>query len=313
MPRDYEINQSFLKTIVGPEDANLDVVAVHGLNPKNTPNHAEATWTSGDKLWLRDFFPDLSPKTRVMLFGYNANVAFETSSAGIREQAENLLNWLNIERKNDPGRMLVFFCHSMGGILVKRALVHAKSDKNYEPIHTSTAGLVFFATPHKGGNHAALGDVAAKIARGVLLYPSNTFMEALKRNSIFADTFIDDFRQHLEDYLILSFYETRPMGKLGIIVDKRSATLGLPGTRELQIGLDADHREICKFKSEGDPIFKQVSQNILFLLEAAWTAKTHKSSLSRLGISSLKTEEKLKFHSTWRTEDIKTHLYGFLN
>lgn len=54
---------------------------------------------AGDKLWLRDFFPHISPKARIMLFGYNANVAFETSAAGIREQAENLLNWLKIERK----------------------------------------------------------------------------------------------------------------------------------------------------------------------------------------------------------------------
>ncbi|KAI1127532.1 hypothetical protein F5Y10DRAFT_193378 [Nemania abortiva] len=212
MPPDDNTNQCFLKTLVAPQDANIDVVAVHGLNPKNTPNHAEATWTAGDKLWLRDFFPRLSPKTRVMLFGYNANVAFETSSAGISEQAENLLNWLKIERKNDPERMLVFFCHSMGGILVKRALVHAKIDDNYEMIRTSTAGLVFFATPHRGGNHATVGDIVAKIARSVLSTPENTFMEALKRNSIFADTLIGDFRQQLEDYLILSFYETRPMG-----------------------------------------------------------------------------------------------------
>ncbi|KAI1149277.1 hypothetical protein F4825DRAFT_464274 [Nemania diffusa] len=271
------MNQSFLRTFVGPEDADIDVVAVHGLNPKNTLEHAEATWMAGDKLWLRDFFPHISPKARIMLFGYNANVAFETSAAGIREQAENLLNWLKIERKNDPERILVFLCHSMGGIIVKRALVHAKSDESYETIRTSTSGLVFFATPHRGGNGAAVGDIATKIARGVLLNPGNTFMEALKRNSIFAETLIDDFRQQLEDYPVLSFYETRPMGKLGIvsytyrvlrrwlmmkIVDKRSATLGLPGTREIQIGLDADHRDVCKFKSAEDAAFKQVSQNL---------------------------------------------------
>ncbi len=31
------------------------------------------------------------------------------------------------------------------------------------------------------------------------------------------------------------------------IVSKHSATLGLPGHREVVIGLDADHRKICKF------------------------------------------------------------------
>jgi hypothetical protein len=69
------------------------------LNPTNKDFHAEATWTSGDKLWLRDFLPRQLPKARVLLFGYNSNVAFETSTAGVREQAENLLNRLKGKRK----------------------------------------------------------------------------------------------------------------------------------------------------------------------------------------------------------------------
>jgi hypothetical protein len=72
---------------------------VHGLNPTNTEFHAEATWTSGNKLWLRDFLPQQIPKARVLLFGYNSNIAFETSIAGVREQAENLLNRLKAKRR----------------------------------------------------------------------------------------------------------------------------------------------------------------------------------------------------------------------
>ena len=72
---------------------------MHGLNPTNREFHAEATWSKGDKLWLRDFLPEKLPKARVLLFGYNSNVAFETSSAGVREQAENLLNRLKAKRR----------------------------------------------------------------------------------------------------------------------------------------------------------------------------------------------------------------------
>jgi hypothetical protein len=71
---------------------------VHGLNPTNTEFHAEATWTSAGKLWLKDFLPDHLPNARVLLFGYNSNVAFKTSNAGVREQADNLLNWLHLKR-----------------------------------------------------------------------------------------------------------------------------------------------------------------------------------------------------------------------
>jgi hypothetical protein len=75
------------------------IVAVHGLNPTNKELHAESTWTAGDKLWLRDFLPLKIKQARVMLFGYNSNVAFEMSSAGVREQSENLLNRLRLKRK----------------------------------------------------------------------------------------------------------------------------------------------------------------------------------------------------------------------
>lgn len=75
------------------------IVAVHGLNPTNIEFHAELTWTVEGKLWLRDFLPEQLPNARVLLFGYNSNVAFETSTAGVREQAENLLNRLKAKRR----------------------------------------------------------------------------------------------------------------------------------------------------------------------------------------------------------------------
>ena len=190
---------------------------MHGLNPTNIKSHAEATWTSGDKLWLRDFLPEQLPNARILLFGYNSNVAFETSIAGVREQAVNLLNRLEQKRENVFNRPIIFVAHSLGGIIVKRALVEAKHDDTYQDIRKATYGIAFFGTPHQGGNFATLGDVAASIVRGVLLNPKNSFMEALKRDSLFSQTLIDDFRHRLEDYHILSFYETLPMGSLGLV------------------------------------------------------------------------------------------------
>ena len=79
---------------------------MHGLNPTNTEFHAEQTWTAEGKLWLRDFLPSRVPTARVLLFGYNSNVAFETSTAGVLEQGENLLNRLKSKRAViDPFRV----------------------------------------------------------------------------------------------------------------------------------------------------------------------------------------------------------------
>jgi hypothetical protein len=52
---------------------------------------------------------------------------------------------------------------------------------------------------------------------GVIQNPKNTFMEALKKDSLFSDTLMDDFRHQLEDYYVLSFFETLPMGKFGLV------------------------------------------------------------------------------------------------
>lgn len=70
---------------------SLSIVAVHGVNPTSSEHHAETTESEGSKIWLRDFVPEEVLTARVILFRYNANVAFETSSAGVLEQAHNLL------------------------------------------------------------------------------------------------------------------------------------------------------------------------------------------------------------------------------
>ena len=62
----------------------------------------------------------------------------------------------------------MFVAHSLGGIVIKRALVEAKLDNSYKSIWEAIYGIAFFGTPHQRGNFTKLGDIAAAIIRGIL-------------------------------------------------------------------------------------------------------------------------------------------------
>jgi hypothetical protein len=63
-------------------------------------------------------------------------------------------------------------------------------------------------------------------------------------------------------------------------VDKDSATLGLPGSREIQIPMDADHVGICKFASIDGSDYKQVASNLVEL--ASYAVKTARDKTRRI-------------------------------
>ncbi len=55
------------------------------------------------------------------------------------------------------------------------------------------------------------------MARAVLQNPDNTFMEALKKDSLFADNIIEDFKHQLENFFIVNFFETLPYKNMGLV------------------------------------------------------------------------------------------------
>ncbi|KAI2830139.1 hypothetical protein CBS76997_3623 [Aspergillus niger] len=259
------MGEYYLRILSAGADPNIDIIAVHGLNPKSKKNHAEKTWESNGKLWLRDFLPKQLPRARIFLFSYNSKVAIQSSAAGVREQAHVLLDRLRLERENCEYRPLLFIAHSLGGIVVKEALVQAKLSTTYGSICTSTFGIAFFGTPHRGTHLARVGGVAAKFVRAILGTASNTLLKALSKGSLYALELSANFDKLLENYKYLSFYETLPFKSIGIVVEKESAVLGLPDSREKAVALNADHEEICRFHCDKDDRYQYVSSLIVEL------------------------------------------------
>jgi hypothetical protein len=145
-----------------------------------------------------------------------------------------------------------------------QALVEATLNDTYSEILRSTKLLIFFGTPHRGGNHATVGHNVAKLYKTMAGNPPNDLVKSLRQSSDTATKRYEQFRHKLEDFLIISCFETLPYSKVaGLvsasfgspsrpltfekIVDKDSATLNLAGKRETQISIDADHSDMCKF------------------------------------------------------------------
>ncbi|KAI4093367.1 MAG: hypothetical protein LQ344_002955 [Seirophora lacunosa] len=113
--------------------AGCSIVAVHGLN-----GDAIRTWTTNktEKFWLAD--PEMLPKNmsnaRILSFGYDASAtAFfgRTSSDTILQHAHTLVAELVADRQLEGavGRPIIFICHSLGGIVVKRVCNDVAPDR----------------------------------------------------------------------------------------------------------------------------------------------------------------------------------------
>jgi len=271
-------SMSYLKVLTSDEvdsqPPEVDIVAIHGLSPFSDEHHAENTWTSNGKLWLRDFLPRKLPRARVMLFSYNANVAFDPVNLGVRQHAEKLLELLHLEREDVAHRPIIFFCHSLGGLVIKRALVIAQTTKEYADLKNATYGIVFFGTPHRGGNLVPLGKFVSWVIRYVTPGKAkNNLLDNLEKNGFFAEELREDFRQQLESYRLISYFEednTRIGGKdFGKIVERESATFGLSIDREITLGLSGDHSSICKFSSVEETNYRLVEGRVVQMVKEA--------------------------------------------
>ena len=77
------------------------MVAIHGLNPLGSKDHAVDTWqdkTSGS-LWLRDRMPRKQPNARILLYEYNSSPVFGSSQDRFLYEADSLLERLRLKRK----------------------------------------------------------------------------------------------------------------------------------------------------------------------------------------------------------------------
>lgn len=214
--RGWRVDKYFIgfTPLSDPDDANVDIVAVTGLG-----GHALGSFRSDDGLsvWLRDFAPEDIPRARFITYGYDTAVVASYSNQGVHELAHTLLDGLVTfrQRTQTQQRPLLFVCHSLGGVVLKEALVmsskviDAKQQKLLE-VMTVTYGLIFMGVPNLGLKHNQLEAVVKgrrneRFVRDLLVDSDGEASQILSHlTSEFSDL---DKRRSLP-FEIVSYYET---------------------------------------------------------------------------------------------------------
>lgn len=215
--------------------------------------------------WPRDLLPEKVPTARVLTYGYDSSTNNISEGQTVLDIALHLIVNLKDYRRenNERHRDIVLVCHSLGGIIAKKAILLHQSSEEGKAIRNSIVGIMFMGTPHCGSDLASFGSAFANIASAVVDMPK-LLLKTLSKNSAALYDISREFATVVSDLKLklISFYELNPCsppwwrGTSVIVVDKRSAILGMPG--EEIITAHANHREICSFKGDEDHNFRAV-------------------------------------------------------
>ncbi|SPO05328.1 uncharacterized protein DNG_08015 [Cephalotrichum gorgonifer] len=251
--------------------ADVDIIAVPGLG-----SHPLDSWKSpyGNKVWLRDFLPADLPNIRVLLYGYDTTLRGSLSKQSIADLGSAFLEQIVAYRSRDgtPHRPIILIGHSLGGLVIKEALVRARKKHNDENSILADAayGLVFFGVPHLGLRN----DQLRTLVEG---QPSKTLIEDLLADkdaepSSFLKRLADQFAKNCKgDYRADKDGQWLKTGPPSLLVTEKSATnIGLVANAdEDNIALNTDHSGLVKYESRGQVEYTIVRERLRWLIDKA--------------------------------------------
>ncbi|OIW26368.1 hypothetical protein CONLIGDRAFT_470157 [Coniochaeta ligniaria NRRL 30616] len=271
-----------------PSDPRFDFVFIHGLL-----GGSRKTWSHSPEpgmFWPKDWLPNETGFEHVRLhsYGYNSDwTAKKESHLCIHDFGQALLADLHNSPhlRRTPETPIVLIAHSMGGLVAKKAYILSHEDPLYQTISRRIQCIYFLGTPHRGAALARL--VKLLCQKGV--YRSKAFVGELVPGSASLGHINDEFRILCGNIDLWSFFEgvetsAGPMSML--VVDKKSAVLGLPGEHVQYI--EADHRHICKFDSQTNPNYLTLQRCFLTTIEKLKIKDTaHRQDIYRSQMTSI--------------------------
>lgn len=125
-----------------------------------------------------------------LTFGYDSHVSHGLSGpvnkSNISQHGLTLLNAILNQRHDCPDRPAIFVAHSLGGLLVKQALVEswkAEQDGQKRNLHKPCKAIIFLGSPHRGSSDASWGLMFANIAKAAQFDVNKSILNELDPSS----------------------------------------------------------------------------------------------------------------------------------
>ncbi|TVY89508.1 hypothetical protein LAWI1_G005763 [Lachnellula willkommii] len=260
----------------------ISIVAVHGLgaNPATTWTAKKDNIESSNSQisvaqkteyinWLShpDMLPSRIPHAHIIAFNHDSQwYGDEAVSLRLDPLASSLLRAIIDERKECQNRPLIIIGHSLGGLIIEKALLRHEASKHVIPAVTA---VILLGTPHAGTDHIGFPKILKRIIRsGTDIEPAllkslrpenegildvvNNFAEMANSTGISVDCFFETQRS------VIAKMFTKDADK-AVIVDEKSATLRSWPCHPLR----ADHYTLNKFSDPKDRNWRVLQRVIL--------------------------------------------------
>jgi hypothetical protein len=195
-----------------PRSRNLSdmrsCIAISGL-----ASHPFGSWKQRDNIatfmWLRDGLPQDIPQIRVITYGYDTCLFASKSVQGIDDLARSMIKKLEaIRRLGRHRKPIIFIAHSLGGIVLKRALtLMANSGADSQElsfVFRLVCMIVFFGVPTRGMHISHL----LLMVQG---QPNESLIKSLSRDSEYLSRLHTSFSgiASRSSIRLISAYETK--------------------------------------------------------------------------------------------------------
>ncbi|KAI1738194.1 hypothetical protein F4680DRAFT_450273 [Xylaria scruposa] len=292
-------NFSLMTTLYDRTDGKtnaVDLIVVSGLS--SHPYGSFKSPKNAAENWLRDYLPKDLPNARILVYGYDSDIRNRKGKESISDFSITFLDAIYSSRKSDQieQRPIIFIGHSLGGLVIKQALVHAhiKKTPRDELFLKTCYGFLFFGVPNRGLRNENLEIILGHSPTTQLVTDLVVDSDAEVKPYLKAlgDSFINLFRDKGLD--IVAFYEQYKSptvvkqgeslvrtGEERLLVTQDSATM-IDGN--LRFGeafpLPADHSMMVKYHTEHDRLYRMVIPHFIKMAERA--PKVVKENLSHM-------------------------------